>query len=259
MKLHSRIRGEGAPVVLLHGLFGDGDNLTKLALALSERYQVHSLDARNHGRSPRSAQHNYPLMVADLIEYLDAQSLESVRIVGHSMGGKTAMLSCLSHPDRFEQAVIADIAPVTYPPHHQQIFKALESVNLDEIKSRAEAERSMSDYLDDPMGKQFLLKSLTRTHDGGYDWRFNLDVLIDQYEEILTGQPETMTNDLPILFIAGGDSDYIQREYVAGIQHRFPNARFKLISGTGHWLHAEKPETFNGLVMRFFQNRADMR
>lgn len=251
MKLYSRIRGEGDPLILLHGLFGDADNLAKLANSLSDVTQVHCLDVRNHGRSPHCSSMCYDEMAQDVLHYLDNNQIQSCSILGHSMGGKIAMQTALSAPERINKLVVADIAPVNYSPHHDEIFKGLKSVLAESPSSRKEADVILAQHIDEPNIRQFLLKSLYRDNNGKYDWRFNLDVIIQEYDTILSGQSAQHAFSKDVLFIAGGDSDYVQSAHKAQILSLFPNVRLKVIPGTGHWLHAEKPEVFNALVRRF--------
>lgn len=159
MKLYSKIMGEGEPLIIMHGVFGMGDNWQSLGRKWAQDFEVHLLDMRNHGKSPHAEEFSYELMSEDLLEYMDDRQMDKAFIIGHSMGGKTAMLFSVLNPDRVSKLIIADIAPKPYKPHHQEILEALNSLKLDEIKSRTEAEDQFSNKIQDLGTRQFLLKS----------------------------------------------------------------------------------------------------
>lgn len=254
MQLYSRVRGAGYPVIVLHGLFGDADNLSKLATDLAETAEVHSLDARNHGRSAHCASMRYDEMAADVMRYLDEHDIETCSILGHSMGGKTAMQCALSYPERIKKLIVADIAPVTYSPHHVQIFTGLSAVDRTDISSRKQAYDILSEHIEDDGVKQFLLKSLFRDDERQYRWRFNFKAIVAFYQQVLAGLEPHQAYQGDTLFIAGSDSDYILPDHKEQILTAFPKAQLKTIMGAGHWLHAQKPETFNGIARRFLFN-----
>lgn len=256
MKLHARIRGTGKPLILLHGLFGASDNLSSLANHLSQYYQVHSLDARNHGRSDRSEKMDYSAMASDVIQYMDESGIVTCSVIGHSMGGKCAMELALAHPKRIEALIVADIAPEQYESHHTAIFSGLSAVNLATIQSRQEADASMTPFIDEASVRQFLLKSLYKNNNGKYDWRFNLKVIHKCYHAILAGLEPARDYTGPVLFIAGERSDYISQSSWSTIKKLFPDASIKMMQGAGHWLHAEKPKTFNLLCEKFLKLNA---
>lgn len=251
MKLHSRIEGEGFPLLLVHGLFGMGDNLAMIARALTGRFQVHSLDLRNHGRSPRADSMSFIEMAGDLVEYLDAQDIDRAHILGHSLGGKVAMQLALSSPQRLAKLIVADIAPVTYAQRgHDDIFAGIKAVELSLIRSRIDADKALAQHIDDAGVRQFILKNLYRDGDRGFAWRINVDALFqcyDQLRQAVAGNP--FGGD--VLFIKGGVSPYIRDEYWPTVQQLFPKAQLQVVDGAGHWLHAEKPTEFNQLVLSF--------
>lgn len=251
MQLYSRVRGEGDPVIVLHGLFGDADNLSKLSTALAETSEVHSLDARNHGRSEHCASMRYDEMAADVMRYLDEHDIQACSILGHSMGGKTAMQCALSYPERINKLIVADIAPVTYSPHHVQIFSGLSAVDRTDVSSRKQAYDILGEHIEDEGVKQFLLKSLFRDAERKYRWRFNFKAIVACYQQVLAGIEPRQAYEGDTLFIAGSDSDYILPDYKSEILNAFPKAKLKTIMGAGHWLHAQKPDTFNGIATRF--------
>ncbi len=250
MKLHFRVDGSGEPLVLMHGLFGSLENLGSVARRLCDQFRVYSLDMRNHGKSPHHSMMSYDEMVLDVVRFLDDQQLSRVHLLGHSMGGKVAMQLALSHPERVSRLVVADIVPVQYGDHHRDIFKGLLSFDPANIHSRREADRLLAPHVPEMAVRSFLLKNLLKNVAGGFSWRVNMPVLHKQYRNIMQGQHGHPFN-APTLFIKGGDSEYILPRYREQVSALFPNGSIKVINGTGHWLHAEKPELFCTLVRRF--------
>ena len=240
------------PIVLLHGLFGKQDNLGLLKQALQLQRPVITVDLRNHGLSEWHAEMNYQVMSDDILNLLSELALPKAHLLGHSMGGKVAMAVALQAPDRIASLCVADIAPVTYTEsRHTNVFKALNAVANAQVTSRKEAEQLMSDYLTETSVRQFLLKSFSNeqpTH-----WQFNLHILQQHYADIMGWPFATQHYSGPVLFIKGCASDYLQTEHQPAIRQHFPNASAKIIPGCGHWLHAEKPLLFNGIVERFLQ------
>jgi len=258
VELNYRITGTGAPLIVLHGLFGSLDNLGGIARRLEDSWQIHALDLRNHGSSPHTPEVSYPTMADDVVAYMDAQGLKKASILGHSMGGKVAMQVALSHPQRVKAVIAADIAPVSYPPRHDEILDGLNNLDLAVVNSRRDADKQLAEYVDIPGVRQFLLKNLERTPEdqqiGGqprFRWRLNLPAIDACYANIAAGPEGNGPFDGPVLFIKGGDSPYIQEQHQQMIRSLFPAAELKIIAGTGHWLHAEKPDTFATLCRRF--------
>ncbi len=251
MQLNYQTSGEGPAVFLIHGLFGDLGNLKMLAKDLIPNYQVILVDVRNHGLSPHSNSMGYRDLAQDIIEIADQLSLTRYSLVGHSMGGKLAMSVAFNDKERVSKLVVADMAPVVYLHNkHDNVFNGLNAVNLAEISSRSDADKQLAEHIEEMGVRQFLLKSLYRS-DKGFGWRFNINALYDQYQQII-GWPYTdqiFTGDT--LFIKGQNSDYIKAADKAEFARQFPNASAKIIQGTGHWLHAEKPQIFNRLVSEF--------
>ncbi|WP_429128661.1 alpha/beta fold hydrolase [Aeromonas media] len=244
-------QGQGPVVVLIHGLFGSLDNLGLLARPLSEQYRVISVDLRNHGASFHSGEMSYPQQGADVIALLDQLGLEQVALVGHSMGGKVAMQVAKQAPARVDRLVVADIAPVAYHhARHQNVFAGLNATLERLPQSRSEAEAILAEHIEIPGVRQFLLKSFAKT-EAGWGWRFNVPALEHNYANIM-GWPDDQTRfEGQTLFIKGGDSDYMQPQYTETVMAQFPAAKARIIAGTGHWLHAEKPALFNKLVVDF--------
>lgn len=254
MQLYARVTGtpSGPDVILLHGLFGAQENLGMIARQLAPDYRVHSLDLRNHGRSPHSALHDYPHLAEDVLEYLNTHHLHSVDLVGHSMGGKVAMQLALAQPQRVRRLVVLDMAPVAYTDRHKQVFAALHAVASGAPHSRREGDRLLAHYLDDAGMRQFLLQNLV-PGDCCWHWRFNLTALDHAYPDIIAALPEALPFDGPTLFLKGATSDYLKPEYRETILHLFPHARMRQFAGCGHWLHAEAPERVGRVIRDFLQ------
>lgn len=248
--LAASVRGKGQAVILLHGLFGSSDNLGRVATELEKDYEVWRIDLRNHGNSFHSNEMTYPLMVEDVNRTMIAHEIERAHFIGHSMGGKVAMQFALTYPEKVKSLIVADIAPVRYPAHHQAILQGLESLDLTEVKTRKMADELLAKYIDIPGVRQFLIKSLDFSTKGYAKWKFNLKAIFEHYHEIL----DACYSDKPFtgktLFIAGGLSDYIKPEYRNETLALFPNTELKIIPETSHWLHAEKPGIFIGLCKR---------
>ena len=252
VELFSQVSGceSAKTVVLLHGLFGMSDNLGQLAKALEDGYRVHRLDLRNHGRSARSDSMSLVEMAADVERYLESSQIENAAIVGHSLGGKVAMQLALQGCERLVGFGVADIAPVQYSSHHEAVLAGLDNLQLDAISNRTDADRQLAEYVQEAGVRQFLLKNLYRNEHKQFALRMNLPAILQCYPQVLkapAGQPSSQ----PTLFIKGENSDYITAEHSDTIKQLFPNLHFKMISGTGHWLHAEKPEIFNRIVHQF--------
>ena len=249
--LYVKRQGEGPPVLLLHGLFGAGGNLGALARALQNDFSVYSVDLPGHGRSGWLDPLSLPAMVEQLLRWMTREGLLQAHLVGHSLGGKVAMQLALDDPSRVRSLVVADIAPVTYSPHHQAVFAALAAVDTARCSSREEAVQLMSAYVQESGVIQFLAASLQRSDQGSMRWRFDFHQIQASYAALLTAPPEQLSFEGPVLFIKAGNSDYIQEAHWPIIQRYFPAAAIKIMSGCGHWLHAEKPQVFNALVARF--------
>jgi len=185
--------------------------------------------------------------------YLIKQNIDRVRILGHSMGGKVAMKFALEFPERVNKLIVVDIAPVAYPAHHEQVFKGLLSVNLQEIKSRAEADKALSEYILEQSVRQLLLKSLTRDTEGNFAWKINVHAIYQNYPNILSGLSADKPYRSDVLFVAGGLSDYLKASDKNEILKLFPKATIRVIPKAGHWLHVEKPELFLGICERFLK------
>lgn len=250
MKLHYKILGEGEPLIILHGLFGMLDNWQTLGRRWAEKYQIILVDLRNHGHSPHSETFNYQVMTEDLEELVDDLFLDEIRIIGHSMGGKLAMKFAQTHPDLIKKLVVADIGPKKYPVHHNTILTGLNSVPLDQVFSRKEADAFLAKHIQTNSIRQFFLKNLYWKEKGKLDWRFNLPAITSNIGNV---GDEFLRIPLakPTLFIRGGASDYILDADMGTIHAVFTHARLETIPNAGHWLHAENPSMFYEIVDTF--------
>jgi pimeloyl-ACP methyl ester carboxylesterase len=253
MLLNFKVTGEGQPLIILHGLFGSGDNWSTIAKTFSEHNTVYLVDARNHGKSPHSDLFNYSSMANDLSAFISEQNIVNPIILGHSMGGKTAMKYAVRTRLPIKGLIVVDIAPRYYKPHHQKYIEGLFAVNLETLTSRGEAEQIMANIIPEIDIRQFLLKNLYRTEDGKFAWRFNLDVIASQVDNVGEELSESYHSEIPTLFIRGEKSDYILDKDESSIKTIFPNSEIVTIPGAGHWVHAEKPEEFVHIVKQFIE------
>ena len=251
MELNYKSFGEGYPIIILHGLFGTLDNWQTIAKKLAEHYSVYIIDQRNHGRSPHDETFDYVAMADDLQAFMESQWIYEAHIIGHSMGGKTAMQFALTYPDLVNQLVVVDIAPKAYEGGHQTIFEALLSLDVPTLTSRKQADAALMDKIPDFGVRQFLLKNLTNDKKGGYKWKMNLPVIHQNYEQILAAIESEETFDNPTLFIRGGASNYIQDDDLPRIKTFFPKADLATVSDVGHWVHAAAPKELLKLVTNF--------
>ncbi len=251
MKLAYREYGEGTPLIILHGLFGQSDNWNTLAKQFGEKgFRVFTIDQRNHGLSPHSELWTYEHMAQDLKEFIDEHQLVNPILLGHSMGGKTVMFFESLFPSIASKVIICDIAARVYPPHHEEVLKALHSVDFDFVKTRKDAEASLGLHIADYGTKQFLLKNIywKDTANNVMDWRFNLKAISENYDEIRCPVPFYNSNT-PCLIINGENSNYITKHDQLDFKNRYPNSQFIELKGSGHWVHAERPvEFFNGVM-----------
>ena len=251
MELNHKVFGSGDPVIILHGLFGMLDNWQSIAKKLAADYMVYIVDQRNHGRSPRMDTHSYPDMAEDLATFMESNWIHSAHIVGHSMGGKTAMQLAMDHPDLVETLTVIDISPTISTRGHDEVFAALNSVDIAHLEKRSEAAESIAQHLDQEGVKQFLLKNLSRKKEGGYDWKMNLSVLESEYPNILAPISGSTSYDDPVLFIKGGKSKHIVEADFELMRELFPNYQLKDIPHAGHWVHADAPAETLELIKSF--------
>ena len=254
MLLHSNIIGEGQPLIILHGFLGMGDNWKTLGNRFSEQgLQVHLVDQRNHGRSFHDDAFNYEVLVSDLKFYCDEHELEEVFLLGHSMGGKTAMLFAATYPELVAKLIVADIAPRFYPTHHQDILKGLTVLDTTILKSRSEADKLLETFVSHFPTRQFLLKNLYWKDKEQLSLRVNLEVVKTNIDEVGEPLPKHLSFSGNTLFLKGDRSEYITESDEKMIRIQFPEAEIKTISNAGHWLHAENPEEFFIDVLAFIK------
>lgn len=259
MELFYRKEGNGPPLVIIHGLYGSSDNWVNMGRRLAENYTVYMIDQRNHGRSPFAGEHTYNAMRDDLVAFFKQHQIERASILGHSMGGKTAMWFAADYPEKVEKLVIADIAPKDYMLLkdesqfylHRNILLALKEIDFNTVKSRKEIDDLLSERIDSGIIRQFLLKNVTKDKKSGlYRLRINTDVLYNYLDEIVNGvnhrwfDARIPITSYPVIFIRGLKSNYIMDEDIPMIKEIYPDASIIDIPDAGHWLHVEKPDEF---------------
>ncbi len=250
LKLHFEETGtgNGPAVIILHGLFGSASNWRSIARMLSGRFHVFSLDLRNHGKSPWHDDMRYEDMAGDVAGFIAANALDAPIVIGHSMGGKTAMTLAQGSFPVLGKVFVVDIAPVPYRHNHDTLVEAMESVDFAVQNSRSAIDRQLSKFIDEAPLRQFLMQNLER-RDGKLAWRLNLASIVYHLPVLLdyrAGPPV----DHEMVFIAGTESDYLLAEHHNPIKSLFPNSAIESIHGAGHWLHAEKPDE----LVRIIQN-----
>ena len=252
MKLNYKVTGEGKPLIIAHGLFGSLDNWLTLARRFGETHKTYLVDMRNHGKSPRADSHSYGDMAEDILHFMDDHALKDAILLGHSMGGKAVMEAAMLQPNRLAGVIIADMAPVAYTPHHNEIFDALLGLDLKSLNNRAEAETYLAASIPEAAVRQFLLKNMDRLQDGSYEWKMNLPVLFKEYNNILNEISQGIYTG-PTLALRGERSQYVKDSYLPAFQHRFTDFDLMTIPNAGHWIHAEQPELFYENVRNFLQ------
>lgn len=252
MKLFYKQYGEGKfPLFILHGIFGMLDNWHNIARALSEQYTVYTIDARNHGQSPHSSDAGYDAMAADVIELADDLGISEFILMGHSMGGKTAMHIADLYPQRIAKLIVVDIAPKQYKPGHDAYFRAFENIDWSSMNSRKEIDEALQAYESNQGVRLFLAKNVDRLDGGGFAVKSNIPALKAAYDEIIGALELKSVFEKPALFITGADSRYLKEEDKPYIQAHFSDCRFIAVSGAGHWVHADNPKEFMEDLMGF--------
>ncbi|GAB5554868.1 MAG: alpha/beta fold hydrolase [Saprospiraceae bacterium] len=251
MQLNYKVFGQGEPIIILHGLFGMLDNWQTLARKLAEHYTVFIVDQRNHGRSPHVDAHDYESMAEDLRLFMESQFVLKAHIIGHSMGGKTAMQFASHYPDMVDRLVIVDIAPKKYPAGHQEIFAALLALDLAKAETRKDVEEQLKTKIPEAGIRQFLMKNITRQPDNGFQLRMNLPVIYRDYEKILDSLDIEEAFEGPSLFVRGGRSKYVAETDLELIQEYFTEAQLETIENAGHWVHAEAPKELLASLLTF--------
>jgi esterase len=251
MQLHFKQSGQGRAVILLHGMLGSSDNWHPIALRLAESFHVFTVDQRNHGQSPHSDEMNYPLMAGDVNEFMASRGLDAAAVIGHSMGGKTAMQLALQFPGKVEKLVVADMAPRAYAPAHEKILAAQLALDLKSFSSRQEIEDALAPEIPDLILRRFLLKNLGRNSGGEFFWKINLRGIAENYLQLREPLSAPVPFAKPALFIRGERSDYISAADEPLIYELFPLSDIQTIVGAGHWIHADKPEKFLQCILQF--------
>lgn len=244
--------GEGRPLVILHGFLGSGDNWKTLGNKfVTDGFEVHLVDQRNHGKSFHSDEWNYEVMVNDLQAYCIHHSLSHISLIGHSMGGKTAMEFAVKYPEMIKKLIIADIGPKGYPSHHQDILKALGSLDFKVLKTRKKVDEVLGSYIPDVGTRQFILKNLYWESPGSLGLKINLPVLKEHISEVGKALNMGALFVGETLFVRGENSNYIEDLDELGIKRQFPKSKIETVSAAGHWLHAENPTDFYHIVINF--------
>ena len=252
--LHANSFGSGEDLVILHGFLGTSDNWKSLGKAYADAgFRLHLLDQRNHGRSFHSTQFSYALMAEDVLDYLLEHGIEKAKVLGHSMGGKTAMYLAGIAPEKVQKLLVADIGPKAYPPHHKTILDTLSILYNSPLNSRSQAEEILSVHIKSAGIRQFLLKNLYRKTPETFGFRANIPVLSGAMDAIGEALPSEFIFEKPSMFLSGAQSDYILPEDHLSILRQFPQAQFKSISNAGHWLHAENPKDFFADTLAFLR------
>jgi len=262
--LNFRKSGKGPPLVILHGLYGSSDNWISIARMLEGRFTIFIPDLRNHGYSPHTSTHTYQDMTDDLFQFYNDHQIIKATILGHSMGGKLAMMFAAEYPEMVSGLIVADIAPKNYNSEnitfktvleHEMILGLMEELNLVAVTSRKEIDYFLSDKLKESTLRQFLLKNIHRNKEGYFEWKINVPVLKYALNSITSEvnsdwfEDRTPILNYPVTFIRGVNSDYISDQDFTELKKIYPEARLISIPDAGHWLHAEQPEKFVEAVL----------
>jgi esterase len=253
LHLNYKIYGNsGHPVIILHGLLGMLDNWQAQSKKYAEAgFKVYALDQRNHGKSPHSDTFNYEAMANDVRDFMKEHHLSSAHVLGHSMGGKTAIQFALTFCELVDKLIVVDVAPRRYASAHDEILDAMCSLKLRELHTRQQANDAIAKRIPEFHLRQFILKNLTRTEDGELKWKVNLSIIKKHYPEIADDITADGVFDKPTLFIKGGRSKYITDDDKPRIKKLFPRSAILTIKDAGHWVHSEKPEEFGNSVLKF--------
>lgn len=251
MNLHFESYGQGEPLVILHGLLGSADNWHSIATKLASHFRVYTLDQRNHGHSPHSSEMDYSLLAQDAHDFIKSQGLADALVLGHSMGGKTAMQMALLYPRQVRRLVVVDIAPRGYAPRHWSMLQAMASLDLAHSRTRSELESALAPVVADLSTRQFLLKNAVRTETGHFDWRIGLRQIIQNYSRLTEALNGERPFDKPTLFIRGQKSDFLFESDLPDISRLFPRARLRTIPAAGHLVHVQNAEAFLKVVLEF--------
>ncbi|HAW51305.1 MAG TPA: alpha/beta hydrolase [Flavobacteriales bacterium] len=250
MELNYKEFGQGRALIILHGLLGSLDNWQTLARRFGEDFHVFTLDQRNHGQSPHSAEMTYSALAEDLHDFIEKHHLHNPILLGHSMGGKTVMTFALKYPEKVQKLIVADISPKDYGISHREILEALSSVNFNVLKDRKSIQDHLMQRINNLGIVLFLTKNIFWEDKDKLAFRFNLPVLSDSIAHLSGWEPNQGRYSGSTLFIRGGNSPYVDDADPAA-KSQFPNSEIETIPGAGHWLHAEKPEEFYHMVRSY--------
>jgi esterase len=252
MKLHYKQYGNtGEAIFILHGIFGMLDNWHNIAKVLAEHFIVYTIDARNHGKSPHADEMSYQLMAKDVIELADDLGINKFILLGHSMGGKTAMWAAHQFPERISKLIVADIAPKTYVAGHTPYFKALKEIPWSTLQSRKDIDDALLSYEQNMGIRLFLAKNIERNENGVFELKCNISAIENAYPEVIGALNFSQTNTIPTLFILGENSNYLREEDKPYIESYFKNVTYQTVSKAGHWLHADNPREFIDKLFAF--------
>ena len=253
--LESTVVGRGRPALVAHGLFGSGANWRTIARRLGSRLECHLVDQRNHGRSPHARGMAYPDLAADVLAYLDTHRIDRAGLIGHSMGGKTAMTLALTAPERVRWLIVADIAPARSPSDHGPILDALRALPVESLASRSGADAALASAVPDLGLRRFLLQNLV-AGDTGMRWRIDLDAIARALPDLADFplMPPHAVYEGPTLFLRGESSDYVAAHHEPRIRALFPAASIATIAAAGHWLHAEQPAAVMAHIEAFLDD-----
>ena len=255
MQLNYQSLGQGQPIILLHGLFGSANNWSTIAKHFAQTHQVISVDLRNHGKSPHHESQTYNDMADDLIALCNALNLDSIHLLGHSLGGKVAMQFATNHPERMDKLIVVDMAIRTYADVHTYLIDSMMAVDLTTVRSRSEVDQLLSHSIDNVKVRQFLLMNLVKSN-GNFQWRINLPALKANYPLIRQAVCESAHYEKPCLFIRGTRSNYVRDDDLEHIKTHFTQAQFASLPA-GHWVHAEQSQAFIALVEQFLATQTE--
>jgi pimeloyl-ACP methyl ester carboxylesterase len=242
-------RGAGPPLVVLHGLFGAKRNWATIAKALAPHHRVLTVDLRNHGASPWDAVHDYPALAGDVARFIHTHMGGPAAVLGHSMGGKAAMVLALEEPGLVERLVVVDIPPAPSRTSLIDALRAMQQVPLAACTRRGDVDAALASTIADPAVRAFLVQNVT-AGPNGLAWAMNLDAIAHDFPAIV-GFPDVPAGRIfsgPTLFVVGERSDYVRPEHHAVIHRLFPAATVEVVTGAGHWVHADAPDAFLAVV-----------
>ncbi len=254
MKLNYKKFGSGKPVFILHGMFGMLDNWQVFAKKLAERYEVITVDLRNHGKSPHSPLFDYSYMADDILELMQNIGCDKCSFIGHSMGGKLAMTIALDNPPLVDKLIILDIGTKKYPKNHIFLLDILCNINIDRYSNRLELEHELKSVIEDSRLRQFIMKNIKRDSNGVFSWKMNLEVIKDNYDKIIKEISSEVSYQSDVLFVKGGQSNYILNNDFEEIKELFPKATLTTIDNAGHWIHADEGKKLFDIITNYLGN-----